>query len=228
MDPKLRQNVWEHANANTSSLYGNGCTLLQDYGHGKQRLVQCGSIFLTGAETRYATIELELLAITWAMAKCWLYLFDLQRFTLMTDHPPLILILNHYTLDPNENPRLLWLKEKVSPYSFTVVWHAGKSLCILDALSWAPFSLPTPEEEEECITTATHVQHIVTHTTTSTDDQSMRPIIDDDRTLQEVRTAAAQDPAYTHLLSYVSNGFPTNRYILHASTLPYWKWWNNV
>lgn len=103
------------------------------------------------------------------------------------------------------------------------MWRAGKQLCIPDALSRAPVSRPTSEDEEDCTTTARHVRHIVTHTATSTDDQSVGPIVDDDRTLQEIRTAATQDPAYTRLLSYVSNGFPTNRYDLHASALPYWK-----
>ncbi|XP_064116655.1 uncharacterized protein K02A2.6-like [Macrobrachium nipponense] len=49
-----------------SRLYGLGYALLQDNGRGQMHLVQCGSRFLTDTETRYATIELELLAVTWA------------------------------------------------------------------------------------------------------------------------------------------------------------------
>ncbi|XP_064103421.1 uncharacterized protein LOC135213372 [Macrobrachium nipponense] len=51
-----------------SRLYGLGYALLQDNGRGQMRLIQCGSRFLTDTETRYATIELELLAVTWAIA----------------------------------------------------------------------------------------------------------------------------------------------------------------
>ena len=43
-----------------SRLFGIGYALLQDHGNGRLRLVQCGSRFLIDAETRYATIELEL------------------------------------------------------------------------------------------------------------------------------------------------------------------------
>ena len=111
-------------------LHGLGYALLQDYGHGQLRLIQCGSRFLPDTETRYATIELELLAVTWAMAKCCLYLFGLQHFTLMTDHGPLLPILNHYTLDAIDNPRLQRLRQKAAPHVFTVVWRAGKQLCI--------------------------------------------------------------------------------------------------
>jgi len=102
-----------------SRLYGVGYALLQDHGGGQLRLVQCGSRFLTDAETRYATIELELLAVVWAILKCKFYLFGLQHFDLVTDHNPLVPILNHYSLDAIENPRHQRFKEKVSAFSFT-------------------------------------------------------------------------------------------------------------
>ena len=63
-----------------------GYALLQDYSQGRTCLVQCGSRFLTDAETHYATIELELLTVVWAMSKCRLYLIGLQNFTLMMDY----------------------------------------------------------------------------------------------------------------------------------------------
>ncbi|XP_050705813.1 uncharacterized protein LOC126991118 [Eriocheir sinensis] len=46
-----------------SRLHGIGYALLQDHGQGRTRLFQCGSRFLADAETRYATIELELLTV---------------------------------------------------------------------------------------------------------------------------------------------------------------------
>ncbi|ROT64569.1 hypothetical protein C7M84_017475 [Penaeus vannamei] len=100
-----------------SRLYGLGYALFQEHGHGQLRLVQCGSRFLTDAESRYATIELEMLAASWAMGKCRLYLAGLQHFTLHTDHRPLIPILNHYTLDAIENPRLQRLRVKMARMS---------------------------------------------------------------------------------------------------------------
>ncbi|ROT64583.1 hypothetical protein C7M84_017472 [Penaeus vannamei] len=71
-----------------SCLYGLGYALFQEHGHGQLRLVQCGSRFLTDAESRYATIELEMLAASWAMGKCRLYLAGLQHlpFILTTGH----------------------------------------------------------------------------------------------------------------------------------------------
>ncbi|XP_064100793.1 uncharacterized protein LOC135211412 [Macrobrachium nipponense] len=103
------------------------------------------SQFLADAETRYATIELEMLAVSWALTKSCLYLKGLPTFTLQTDHRPLVPIINSYTLDMVENPRLQRMKERMSQYQFTAVWCAGKSLCIPDALSRAPVSYPTSD-----------------------------------------------------------------------------------
>ncbi|XP_064100745.1 uncharacterized protein K02A2.6-like [Macrobrachium nipponense] len=107
---------------------------------------------------------------------------------------------------------------KVAPYLFTAVWRAGKQLCIPDALSRSPTSRPTPEDEEECTTSTAHVRRIVASTATSTDDQATGPIIEEDKSLQEIRTAASQDQDYCRLVHYVSNGFPTKTAMI--STLP--------
>lgn len=87
-----------------SRLYSIDYALLQDHGGGKLRLVQCTSRFLTDAETWYATMELKMLAMAWTMHKCEYYLKGLQTFEHVTDHRPLVPILNHYTLDAVENP----------------------------------------------------------------------------------------------------------------------------
>ena len=85
-----------------SALKGLGFVLWQR--HGEQwRLVQCGSRNLSDAETRYAVIELEMLAVVWALHKCRLYLCG-TKFEIVTDHRPLVPILNSYSLDQIENP----------------------------------------------------------------------------------------------------------------------------
>ena len=86
-------------------LKGLGYALLQQHDD-TWRLVQCGSRFLTDTETRYAMVELEMLAALWAMKKCRVYLLGLPTFSLVVDHRPLVPILDSYTLDAVENPRL--------------------------------------------------------------------------------------------------------------------------
>ena len=64
----------------------------------------------------------------------------------MTDHRLLVPILNSYTLNAINNPRLQHLKEKIIGYVFTAEWHKGKSLAIPDALSRAPMDKPSPKD----------------------------------------------------------------------------------
>jgi len=64
-----------------ASQHGLGFVLQQQQLETKQwLLVQAGSRFLTPAESRYAVIELELLAVAWAIMKCKLFLRGLQNF----------------------------------------------------------------------------------------------------------------------------------------------------
>ena len=69
-------------------------------------LVQAGSRFLSNSESRYAIIELEMLALAWAIVKSRLFLAGLPHFLVVTDYHPLVPILNNHRLNEIENPRL--------------------------------------------------------------------------------------------------------------------------
>ena len=81
-----------------------------------------------------------MLAALWVMNKCWVFLLGLPMFTLVVDHQPLVTILDKYTLDAVENPRLQRMKEKMSPFIFKTVWRKGKDHAIL---SQAPVNDPS-------------------------------------------------------------------------------------
>ncbi len=51
-------------------------------------IVQAGSRFLSDAESRYTVIELEQLAVSWAIKKCHFFLAGLPHFAIITDHHP--------------------------------------------------------------------------------------------------------------------------------------------
>ena len=89
-----------------ASRHGLGFILQQQNPDGKWTLTQAGSCFLLDAECCYAIIELEMLAVCWAILKCHTFLAGLQHFQVITDHNPLIPILNNHRLDEIENPRL--------------------------------------------------------------------------------------------------------------------------
>ena len=73
---------------NASQLHGLGYAL-GNYVDGRFKLVSCDSKSLTPTQQRYATIELECLAVYFAIDKCSYYLKGGNHFTVATDHKPL-------------------------------------------------------------------------------------------------------------------------------------------
>ena len=121
-----------------SRLHGLGFMLVQmDPEGGLRRVIQCGSRSLKPAEANYATIELECLAIQWAVEKCRYFLRGCGEFSVRTDHRPLIGVFQK-PLGEVTNPRIFRFREKLLPYSFNVEWLPGKQNLIADALSRNP------------------------------------------------------------------------------------------
>ena len=139
-DPKLPVALLTDA-----SRKGLGYILIQRDDCDHPRLITCGSRFLSLAEKNYAVVELECLAIQWAITKCRLYLAGIE-FIVRTDHKPLLGILNGKNLDAVNNTRIQRMMSKLLGYSFRVEWVAGKKHEIADALSRAPVF--SPEEQD--------------------------------------------------------------------------------
>ena len=132
-----------------SRLNGLGFVLKQLQDDDIWRPVQAGSRFLSSAETRYAMIELEMLAIAWACAKTANFIegLPLQQFEIWTDHNPLISILSNQALPDISNKRLQRLKMKVDHLTFTIKWIKGKDNVEADVLSRHPCSQPSKEDQ---------------------------------------------------------------------------------
>ena len=158
-----------------------------------------------------------MLATVWAMKKCKYYLMGLQKFIHITDHRPLIPILNSYTLDCIENPRLRCLREKISGYVFTSKWQKGSELCIPDALSLSLVDAPTPEDSALDDETSICLRNVI--------DRNVATLhaVTGDPVLEELRRAAAMDSTCQQLITFVEKGFPKSRDNLSDDLLPYWK-----
>ncbi|GFU03344.1 uncharacterized protein K02A2.6 [Trichonephila clavipes] len=74
-----------------ASPVGIGCVLSHVYPDGSERPIAFASRTLSGSEKKYSQIDKEALSIVWAVKKFYLYLKG-RRFTLITDHKPLIAI----------------------------------------------------------------------------------------------------------------------------------------
>ena len=93
---------------------GLGMALWLQDSDGSWRLLQCGSRSVTSAESCYSATEIELLAVVWAIKKANTFLAG-TPFELIVDHRPLVAIINSKSLDQITSPRLIRLKEKLSP-----------------------------------------------------------------------------------------------------------------
>ena len=179
-------------------------------------LIQAGSRFLSDAESRYAIIELELLAVSWAINKCHIFLAGLPHFSVITDHYPLIPILNNHRLDEIENPRLQRLKTKLMGYNFTAEWLKGALNNAPDALSRNPVADPTPQDilgETELDNTPA-VSTAEVRAVSNTEAETLR--------IHNLKQIAAEDSTYQQLKHYIVNGFPTHRRQLPDGCKGYW------
>ena len=203
-DPKKETILQTDASKNN----GLGFALLQKHDN-NWSIIQCGSRFLTDTESRYAVVELELLAVVWALQKCRNYLLGLRKFELQVDHRPLLPILDKKTLEQIENPRLQRLKEKTLRYNFSTTWIQGSKHAIPDALSRSPCD--QKEEEDQGKHQEININAILRNS--GLNDPNITKIIE----------TSAKDIEYQDLLSYVKNGFPSSRNALPPHIKPYWN-----
>jgi hypothetical protein len=197
------------------------------------KLVDANLRWCTDTKTRYAIVELELAAVEWAMRKCKLYLLGLPTFTLMIDHQALVTILDRYTLDAVENPKLQRLKERLTPFVFTTVWRKGRDHAIPDALSRAPVNDPGPEDEAssddvQAFAWTMTLRRVAAITATSSDDDDQSDLSLEnsfgrtDMLLNSLREVATADETYLDLIAAVEAGFSARREITAPSVRQYW------
>ena len=214
-DPKLPVTLQTDA----ARLKGLGYACMQRHGN-KWKLVQCGSRFLTDTESRYSTIELELLAIVWAIKKCRSFLAGRSYFDVITDRKPLLSIVNEKSLSEVENPRLQRLKDNLIPYSFKLGWKKEKEHKIPDALSRSPTERGTKEDEIAEQELEEHMHAVVT--------ANIALILDDgeqfqDALVENLHKHSTSDPEYNLLKKTIINGFPHNNNDIDPIIRPYAK-----
>ena len=117
-----------------TSLRGLGACLIQKH-KGKDQPIAFASKSLTDAETRYANIERELLAIVFACQRFSSYLLG-RSFVAESDHKPLEMIAMKNLA--NVPPRLQRMLLELQRYDVTIKYRPGKEMQLADALSRCP------------------------------------------------------------------------------------------
>ena len=122
-----------------AASYGLGAVLMQET-ESRWRPVayMYVSHSMSDTEQRYAQIEKEALAITWAGEKFSNYILS-KTITIETDHKPLVLLLGNKQLDKLP-PQVLQFRLHMDSFTYTVtILHVpGRDISTTDTLSHAP------------------------------------------------------------------------------------------
>ena len=200
-DPTLPTKVSADA-----SSFGLGAVLLQEK-DSVWKPVSYASRSMSETERRYAQIEKEALAVTWACEKFADYIIGL-KVQLETDHKPLVPLLGTKQMS-DLPPRILRFRMRLARFDYVINHVPGKLLCTADALSRAPstHTPTTPEEEEEV---EYLMEACVSHLPAS------------HHQLSEYIKAQAQDAVCSQIMRYCTEGWPDKHKILPVLK-PYWK-----
>ena len=97
------------------------------------------------AESRYAPIEGEALAVADALDKARFFVLSCSNLIFAVDHKPLLKVLGDQSLDEISNSRLRNIKEKTLRYKFRMVHIPGVRHKAADAISRHPTGPTNPD-----------------------------------------------------------------------------------
>lgn len=177
-----------------ASSYGLGACLLQKFDE-KFRPIAYASRSLTEAEKKWAQIDKECLALVWACEKFGHFLVGLPEFKLMTDHKPLVPLINSKDLDrtPLRVQRMLM---RLMRFNAIAEYIPGKELVIADALSRSMDPTATSETSELSQDVEMYVADI----------QSQWPA--SDVMLQTIAGQTEKDTTLRKVAQTIQNGWP--------------------
>ncbi|KAK3101745.1 hypothetical protein FSP39_006077 [Pinctada imbricata] len=174
-----------------ASSYGLGAALYQTFDN-EMKPIAFASRTLTETERKYAQIEKECLAAVWACEKFDRYITGIVSFRLITDHKPLVPLINTQDLDrtPLRCQRLLM---RLRRYNGIAEHVPGKQLVVPDTLSRSPLK-STHNSTEQDVTA--YVNGI-----------SQKGIASDTK-LQEICDMTESDPILQEVIRFTRQGWP--------------------
>ena len=179
-----------------ASQKGLGAVLLQE---GKP--IAFASKALTGAESRYANIERELLAVVYGCEKFHTYLYG-RKFVVESDHKPLEMIQKKNIA--SSPPRLQRMLLRLQMYDFEITWRPGSEIILADALSRTEsfqddFAIPDMDVEIH------EVQQVSINK------------------LEKIRNATMRDDRLQVLKEVIMNGWPHRKSDVPEEVTDFWN-----
>ena len=178
-----------------ASSKGLGAVLLQE---GKP--IAFASKALTAAESRYANIERELLAVVYGCEKFHTYLYG-RHFVVESDHRPLEQI-HKKNLDMAP-PRLQRMLLRLQPYDCIIQYKPSKEMVIADTLSRL-----SPRDRDEVPGMQVKIHHV----------SEFSPV-----ELQKIKDETAKDETLQILSRQVVEGWPDSIKKIQQAIKPYWN-----
>ena len=160
---------------------------------------------LTEAESRYAQIEKELLAVQFSLERFNQYTYG-KKVAIESDHKPLEAIVKKPLAAAP--PRLQRILLRMQKYDYALEYKPGKELVLPDMLSRAPVSPTVDDNMEEKI--ALHV-HLVRRTLPVTESK-----------LEEIKRATTEDQSMSTLSETIKYGWPETKGETPVSVHAYW------
>ena len=198
-----------------ASSFGLGAVPMQKQPSGEMRPVAYASRSMTEKERRYAQIDKEALAITWALEH-WAEFG--MRFKVEADHKPLIPLFSTKLIA--ELPvRIQRFRMRLARFDFAISHVPGKLLYTADSLSQSPQESKAQESESwndlhdevECYVNAVLVT-----------------LPASDQRLDEIRSELKNDDTLKSVMQYVQNGWPEEKRRVHGPIAKYWSERGNI
>ena len=189
-----------------ASSFGLGAVLLQKQLSGELKPVSFISRSMTPTEQRYAQIEKEALAFTWACERLSDYLIGLS-FRIQTDHKPLVPLFSSKHLE--ELPiRVQRFRLRMMRFQFSICHVPGKDFTIADTLSRAPAAGPTQADD------------LFQQEASAFLDVVLKSIPATEQRIKQIREIQLQDPACQQISLYCQSGWP-DKHSLPEAVKPY-------
>ena len=190
-----------------ASSFGLGAVLLQK-SDTVWSPVAYASRSMSPTEQRYAQVEKEALASTWACERFSCFILG-RPFELETDHKPLVSLLGGKALD-DLPPRIQRFRMRLMRYDYVVNHVPGKSLWTADTLSRAPLKATRAHTDTSLLEdTNIYVDSVISNIPVGGD------------YLSSLREHLKADNTCSALMKYCTDGWP-DKSLLQGELRKYW------